>query len=128
MQARAKGFAPRQRITGMNDRDPELSQLLQSWRHDPPAAPRFQAGVWSRIEQAREAPWAAAAILARGLGIPAQHFRWALPLGAGLTLALAVLAGVGVGTLQGSLQENDRMATAYVQAIDPLQMTATHHH
>ena len=112
----------------MTERDPDLSQVLRNWRHTPPAALRFNAAVWARIEAAREAPWAAAAIIARGLGIPAQHFRWALPLGAMLTLALAALVGVGAGTLHSSLRENDRMAAAYVRTIDPLQMTAGHHH
>lgn len=111
----------------MTERDPELAQVLRSWRHTPPPAPRFNAGVWARIEAARESPWAAAAIIARGLGIPAQHFRWALPLGAILTLALAALVGVGAGTLHSAHRDNDRMAAAYVRTIDPLQMTAGHH-
>jgi len=111
----------------MSHSDPELSQVLQSWRPELPPAPQFRAAVWARIDRAREAPWAAAALLARGLGIPVRHFRWALPLGAALALVLAALAGVGVGALQGSLQENDRMAAAYVRTVDPLQMTAGHH-
>lgn len=108
----------------MSDPDPELSRTLQSWRHDPRPAPRFNAEVWARIGQAREAPWSAAAIIARGLGIPAQHFRWALPLGASVLLALAASLGVGVGYLQTSRARTDRMAAAYVQSIDPLQMNA----
>ena len=111
----------------MTERDPELSRTLREWRHTPPAAPRFNAEVWARIEAARAAPWAAAAIIARGLGIPAQHFRWALPVGASLVLALAAAAGVGAGSLHTALTENDRMAAAYVRTIDPLQMTAAHH-
>ncbi len=110
----------------MIDRDPNLSRTLRSWRHDPPPAPRFNAEVWARIEAAREAPWAAAALLAGKLGIPARHFRWALPLGASLVLALAAAAGVGAGTLHTTLTENDRMAAAYAQSIDPLQMIAGH--
>ena len=112
----------------MTDRDPNLSRVLKSWQHEPPPAPRFNAEVWTRIEAAREAPWAAAAFIATRLGIPAQHFRWALPLGASLVLALAAVVGVGAGTLHNTLTENDRIATAYVQTIDPLQMTASHRH
>jgi hypothetical protein len=114
-------------LPGMTDRDPNLSQVLTSWRHEPPAAPRFNAEVWARIEAARQAPWAAAAIIARGLGIPAQHFRWALPLAASLVLVCAAVVGAGAGILHTSLAANDRMAAAYVQSIDPLQMTADHH-
>ena len=110
----------------MNDRDPEVSRVLQSWQHEPRPAPRFNAEVWARIEAAREMPWGAAAFIAQGLGIPARHFRWVLPLGASLLLALAATLGAGVGYLQTSLTQTDRMASAYVQTIDPLQMTAPH--
>jgi hypothetical protein len=108
----------------MTDRDPDLSRVLKSWPHEPAPAPRFNAEVWARIEAARAAPWSAAAIIARGLGIPAQHFRWALPLGASLVLAMAAMLGVGAGVLQTSHARNDRMAAAYVRTIDPLQMVA----
>ncbi|MDD2764345.1 MAG: hypothetical protein PHE83_10265 [Opitutaceae bacterium] len=110
----------------MTDRDPDLSRVLKSWPHQPPPAPRFKAEVWARIEAAREAPWAAAAFIAGKLGVPARHFRWALPLGASLLLTFAAVAGIGAGTLRTTLTENDRMAAAYVQTIDPLQMAAGH--
>ena len=113
-------------LSGMMDSDPNLSRALKNWRHDPPPAPRFNAEVWARIEAARTAPWSAAAIIARGLGIPAQHFRWALPLGASIVLTMAAMLGVGVGVLQTARARTDRMAAAYVQTIDPLQMTAAH--
>lgn len=112
----------------MTNHDPNLSQVLKSWEHEPRPAPRFNAEVWARIEAAREAPWTAAAIIARGLGIPAQHFRWVLPLGASVVLALAATLGVGVGYLQTSRARTDRMAAAYVQTIDPLQMAPPHQH
>jgi hypothetical protein len=110
----------------MADHDPNLSRVLTSWQHEPAAAPRFKAEVWARIEAARAAPWSAAAFLAGKLGIPAQHFRWVLPLGASLMLAFAAVLGAGAGVLHTTLLENNRMATAYVQTIDPLQMTAVH--
>jgi len=110
----------------MMDRDPDLSHVLKSWRHEPPAAPRFNAEVWARIEAARDAPWTAAAVLAGRLGLPARYFRWALPLAATLALTFAVIAGAGAGVLHTRLAENDRMATAYIQTIDPLQMAGVH--
>jgi hypothetical protein len=107
----------------MTDHDPNLSRVLKNWEHEPRPAPRFNAEVWARIEAAREAPWTAAAIIASGLGIPARHFRWVLPLGASVVLALAATLGVGFGYLQTARTRTDRMAAAYVQTIDPLQMT-----
>ena len=110
-------------LPGMSERDQDLSRTLKTWRHEPPPAPRFNAEVWARIEAARDAPWTVAAFIGSRLGIPARHFRWALPLGASLMLALAAVAGAGVGSLQTSRAVNDRMAAAYVRTIDPLQMT-----
>jgi hypothetical protein len=107
----------------MKQSDPSLANVLRDWRHTPPSAPRFNAAVWARIEAARDAPWTAAAFLASRLGIPAQHFRWALPLAATLTLMFAVGLGAGAGVVHTNLTENDRMAAAYVHTIDPLQMT-----
>lgn len=111
----------------MTDRDPDLSNLLKSWRHEPPPASRFNSVVWARIETVRDTPWAAVAGLAGRLGIPAQYFRWALPLGASVVLALAAAAGAGAGALHSTLTKNERMATAYVQKIDPLQMAGDQH-
>ena len=108
----------------MSDHDPSLSRVLQSWRHEPPPAPRFRAGVWARIEAARDAPWAFAALFAGRLGVPAQHFRWALPLGATFAFATAAVLGAGAGYMHTSVTKTDRMAEAYIQTIDPLQMTA----
>ena len=108
----------------MTDRDPDLSRVLQGWPHKPAPAPRFNAEVWARIETARAAPWLAAAIIARAFGIPAQHFRWALSLGASIALALAATVGVGAGLVHTNHLRNERMAAAYVRSIDPLQMIA----
>lgn len=108
----------------MSDQDPHLSSVLRSWRHEVPASARFNAEVWARIEAARDAPQTMAAFLGSHLGIPAQYFRWALPVAASLTLVIAAAAGVSVGARQTSRSVNDRMAAAYVRTIDPLQMVA----
>ena len=112
----------------MSDHDPSLSGVLQSWRHEPPPAPRFKAEVWARIEAARDAPWAFAALFAGRLGVPIRHFRWALPLGATLGLAMAAVLGAGAGYLHTSLTRTDRMAEAHIRSIDPLQMTGVQSH
>jgi len=50
------------------------------------------------------------------------------PARASLVLLLAATVGAGAGYLQTVRGRNDRMAAAYVQAIDPVQMIAGHHH
>jgi hypothetical protein len=110
----------------MSEHDPDLSRTLRLWRHEPPDEPRFNAEVWARLEAARDAPSMIAAFAGSRLGIPVRHLRWALPLGASLTLVLAAIAGAGAGSLQASRAVNDRMAAAYVRTIDPLQMAVDH--
>ncbi len=90
----------------MSNRDP-LSDLLKSWRHEPPASPRFNAGVWARLASVREQT------------NPAYFYRWALPLAASVALAL----GVGSAVQVVRHQHVDQMAAAYARSVDPLQMT-----
>ena len=99
-----------------------LSNLLKTWRHQPPADPRFQAEVWERI-QAAGSRTEVSGIISRLLGVPAQHFRWAMPIAASLILAFAALVGIGAGQLRSALTADARNADAYAHSIDPLQMT-----
>lgn len=94
----------------VSNRDP-LSDLLKTWRPEPPAAPRFNAGVWSRIESSRKASGAI------------SFYRWALPLAA----SLAIVLGVSTAQWNSRQQHTERMAAAYVRTVDPLQMTAHRH-
>ena len=94
----------------MSNHDP-LSDLLKTWRHEPPAEPRFNDGVWGRIETSHQESGAA------------SFYRWALPLAA----CLAVVLGAGTALRESRLQHTDRMAAAYVRNVDPLQMTAHQH-
>jgi hypothetical protein len=89
----------------VNHRDP-LSTLLKSWRHEPPSEPRFNSGVWARIEAGRRESGAL------------SFYRWALPLAA----CLAVVLGAGTALRESRRQHTDRMAAAYVRNVDPLQM------
>ena len=107
--------------------DPDLSDVLQSWQPETPPAPRFNAEVWARIEAARDAPWAVAAAFAARFGIPARSIRWVLALGASIVLTLAAGLGAGMGYVQGSRIYTDRMASVYVQTIDPMQQVGTAH-
>jgi len=90
----------------VSNQDP-LSDLLKSWRHQPSAEPRFNAGVWTRIEAGRKE----SNVL--------SFYRWALPLAA----SLALLLGVGSAVLEVRQRHADRMAAAYVRTVDPLQMS-----
>ena len=90
----------------MSNHDP-LSDLLKSWRHEPPAAPRFNAGVWARLASVREET----SLL--------PFYRWALPLAA----SVALLLGIGSAVQVARHQHADQMAAAYARSVDPLQMT-----
>ena len=94
----------------MSNPDP-LSNLLKSWRHEPSAEARFNAGVWARIAAGR-----------KDSNI-VSFYRWALPLAA----SLALLLGAGSAVREIRQQHVDRMAAAYVRTVDPLQMTGHQH-
>lgn len=85
-----------------------LSHLLHRWRHEPRPAPDFAAGVWAKIDTARDK---------EGFG---SAFRWTLPLAA----SLALLLGIGVARLEARQQHAERMADYYVRTIDPVQIVA----
>lgn len=97
-------------------KDP-LKDLLLRWRHEPPPAPTFQAGVWDRIAQASDA--------LRGATV--LPFRQLLPLAASLTLIASVAAGIGLGLSVTRSQTADRMAAAYARSIDPMLKATTDH-
>lgn len=90
-----------------------LSSVLQTWRHEPPASPHFNPSVWARIEAHRSRSTS-----------PTIFSRWALPLAA----SIALLAGASAGFYQADQQHDNRMAAALVRSVDPLQMSAHHHH
>ena len=90
----------------MSKHDP-LSDLLKSWRHEPPAAPRFNAEVRARLAATREET---------NFG---SFYRWALPLAA----SVALLLGAGTAAQVARHQHADQMAAAYARSVDPLQMT-----
>ena len=93
-------------LPAVSNHDP-LSDLLKSWRHQPSGEPRFNTGVWTRIEAGRKE------------SNVVSFYRWALPLAA----SLALLLGVSAAMVQTRQKQADRMAAAYVRTVDPLQMT-----
>jgi len=101
---------------GMNSPDP-LNSLLASWRHEPAPASDFNTGVWARIRGGEAA---------RPLA-PIVRFPWALPLAASVAVLLSIAGGTGWALALNEAQSADRMASAYVRSIDPLQMVTQHH-
>ena len=100
-------------------RDP-LSSTLHTWHHEPAPAPDFNDQVWARIHSAD----------ASRKKEPLLHFHLALPLAASIAVILSIAAGTGGAFILNHTRTTDRMATAYVRSIDPVQMTssATHAH
>ena len=98
-----------------------LSNLLKTWRHEPPEAPRFQADVWTRIQSA-QTRGESAGILTGWFGFSTRLLHQAWPIAAVLTVTLSVLAGAGAGWVRGHRQSEALQADAYVRSIDPLQM------
>ncbi len=96
--------------------DDPLQPLLGRWTHNPAPAPDFNQAVWSRIRAQNNT-------LGRILSFPLTF-----PLAACLALSFGALIGLG----QRSQHDNNRMALAYAQSIDPLQHLAVsahpHHH
>jgi hypothetical protein len=109
----------------MPTNDP-LSNLLQSWRHQPPEAPRFQAEVWTRIQSAQTRS-ESAGIFTGWFGSSTRLLHQAWPIAAVLTVTLSVLAGASAGWVQGHHRAEALQADAYVRSIDPLQMTGSTH-
>jgi len=84
----------------------QLRPLLQRWQHEPAPAPEFAAGVWARINAARQDERVVVA------------FRWALPIAASFALFL----GVGAARLEAQRAHAEQMADFYVRTVDPVQM------
>ena len=102
---------------GMNSPDP-LNALLASWRHEPAPDSDFNAGVWARIQAGGQA---------RPLA-PIVRFPLALPLAASVAVLLSMAGGTGWALALNEAQSADRMASAYVRSIDPVQMSAHPEH
>ncbi|PTY03807.1 hypothetical protein DB347_21505 [Opitutaceae bacterium EW11] len=105
----------------MNPRD-SLSDLLRSWRYQPPAEPEFNAQVWARLQEAERGP-------AKLSFFPA-FARWSLPLAASITVIISAVLGSTAALAYNTAERDDRMASAYARSIDPLQRapSAPMHH
>ena len=98
----------------MNSPDP-LPSLLASWSHEPVPDSHFNEAVWARIHAGEQARPRA----------PISWFPSTLPMAASVALLLSIAGGTGWAHALNTAQSADRMASAYVRSIDPIQM-ATH--
>jgi len=101
----------------MND-DSALSRFLKIWHpRDPAPAPHFGEDVWARIERASSS--------APSSGL----FRFPSTLRAAICWAAVVSAfgGSAAAYAYDSLTRDERMVTAHVRSLDPIQITAAPH-
>jgi len=104
-----------------NEDEERLSRLLHEWKVEVALSPRFQEGVWRRLDRAETNTQA---ILWRTFAhwMESTFNRPAL---AGSYLAVLLLVGLTTGYLQAhakSEQAEARWRTAYVQSVDPYQV------
>jgi len=98
--------------------DEALSKVLKEWRTDASLPPRFQEGVWRRIERA-QAPAAPSvwATIAHWIGTVLPR-----PALAASYVAILLAIGVTVGWAQGHQQTarvKDELSERYVRMLDP---------
>ena len=96
--------------------DPKLTSLLRQAHPDPALPPRFQEGVWRRLERAERPTTATTSPgwftrLLRNLRHPAL---------AAAGLALVMLAGFSLGLRDGAGQVRRAEQIRYVAAVSPL--------
>ena len=101
--------------------DETLSRVLHSWRTESPLPPRFDEGVWKKIERA-ERPGAGEVWSVLRTWIAGALQRPSLAVS---YVALLLLLGLAAGFWQGhagSQRAAERLSAQYVQAVDPYQM------
>lgn len=107
------------RIEGGDGSDPGLSGVLRTWRVDAEAPPRFEEGVWRRIEAGRVggAAWGPGRWLE---GLLSGWFR--RPMVAAGFVGCVLVVGATAGAVSGQARA-DALAVhlegRYVQSIDP---------
>jgi hypothetical protein len=96
--------------------DGRLAALLRQARPAPDLPPRFQEGVWRRLEQAEEVLTPAALFGAWVDRVAASILRPRVVV-TGFTAVLA--AGLLVGVISGAAQAHDSARAAYVASVAP---------
>lgn len=89
----------------MKDESEKLSQLLHEWKAEPIRAEDVRREVWRRIEKLEPSPWKTWLAFLDGLV--------ARPLVATSALAVAVAAGMLIGTVASSAAQTE----SYLQSV-----------
>ena len=109
------------------ERPDPLRKVLREWRVTEPLPPRFQEGVWRRIQQADAGATAAAtttdwtmfkAWLAMAMPRPALAVAY---------LSVLLIAGIAGGYWQArqrTAHVDTELGTRYIQSVDPYQQSA----
>ncbi len=101
-----------------NPNDEQLHRVLHEWKVETTLPPRFQEGVWHRLER-REAQAPAWLLLLRRVGTLIAR-----PSGAAGYLAVLLLVGVIAGYWQAQVTNahaEEMLSARYVQLVDPYQ-------
>ncbi|HEX5399905.1 MAG TPA: hypothetical protein VFY06_12750 [Verrucomicrobiae bacterium] len=96
----------------MNFNDPKLSALLRESRVSPSLPPRFQENVWRRIENAETPAESKSWIDSLAALILRPKFAFA-------TVAVLMLAGILLGTHEGSQIARQDAQSRYLTAVAP---------
>lgn len=96
----------------MNPSDTKFSEVLRAARPSPALPPRFQENVWRRIEDA-DAP------VKSGYWLEALASLVLRPRFAYATVATLMLAGVLLGTYQGTQSAKQTEQAHYLAAVAP---------
>lgn len=102
------------------DSDAKLRNLIREWKGDLSLPPRFQEGVWLRIEAENKAK-AQSALQHFILSVQALFAR---PIFATACVTLFMAVGLSIGWVQAREQKariDSSLSTRYVQSVDPYQ-------
>ena len=100
-----------------------LRDLLLSWQHRPEQDTHFNQRVWERLAEEPAKNSEPSSRLGRLLPFFSESWpRGGLSLAASILVTLSVALGSGAALAYDSFTRDQRMAAAYAQRIDPLQM------
>lgn len=100
-----------------------LRKLMREWNVTAPLPPRFQEGVWHRIQRAESSPPEATTTL---WSVFKAWLAAAMPRPAVAVTYVTVLIGAGMATGYWQAQNqtahlDNELGTRYVQSVDPYQ-------
>ena len=103
-----------------NDPDRALNRLLRAWKVESSLPPRFDEGVWKKVERADSAGtanlWTVLRIrMAEAFARPSLAVSYVV-----LLLLLGLAAGYWQGRV-GSQRAEEKFSAQYVAAVDPYQ-------